>query len=95
MRGGGPFLHNDPVDRADDVFGGTTLHSSSKQISQLLLPKIPRKDGDRSPAAWRLGSWNRSTGCFAVASAQPGLQPIDLAQRCSKDMNEESAYGSS
>lgn len=31
--------------------GVTTLHSSSKQISRLLLPKIPLRDGDRSPAA--------------------------------------------
>ena len=40
--GSGPFLHNDPHDRPDDVYGGTvTLHTGGEYASYLLLPVIP------------------------------------------------------
>ena len=43
LRGCGPFLHDDPVDRPKDVFGGvTTLHFD--QPSYLLLPVIPERN---------------------------------------------------
>lgn len=42
MRGSGPFLHDDPADRPEDVFGGrVTLHTGSDHPSHLLLPVIP------------------------------------------------------
>ena len=43
-RGCGPFLHDHPIDRSNEVFGGrTTLHSGPKQTAFLLLPIIPKK----------------------------------------------------
>ncbi|MFT7286816.1 MAG: putative acyl esterase [Halieaceae bacterium] len=45
LKGCGPFLHNDPLDRPEDVFGGTTTLSSGLEApSFLLLPIIPRAD---------------------------------------------------
>lgn len=42
LRGCGPFLHDDPVDRPADVFGGTTtLHLGPESQPYLLLPVIP------------------------------------------------------
>ncbi len=42
MRGCGPFVHDDPVDRPADVFGGkVTLHFGPDQTSSVLLPVIP------------------------------------------------------
>jgi hypothetical protein len=39
--GPGSFLHNDPRDRPDDVYGGTvTLHTGPQHASYLLLPVI-------------------------------------------------------
>lgn len=44
LTGCGPFLHNDPLDRPPEVFGGTTtLHFSPERESYLLLPVIPSK----------------------------------------------------
>jgi uncharacterized protein len=46
MKGHGMFLHNDPDDRPAGVFGGTTtLVSSPRHPSRLLLPVIPRAQG--------------------------------------------------
>ncbi len=46
LTGCGPFLHNDPVDRPQDVFGGrTTLHFGEGRAPYLLLPIIPNKSG--------------------------------------------------
>jgi uncharacterized protein len=43
LRGTGPFLHNDPRDRPEDVFGGTTtLHTGGDDPASLLLPVIPQ-----------------------------------------------------
>jgi hypothetical protein len=40
--GVGPFLHDDPQDRPDAVFGGkTTLHADSRQSCHVLLPVVP------------------------------------------------------
>lgn len=40
--GSGPFLHDDPEDRPDAVYGGTvTLHTGPKHASYLLLPVLP------------------------------------------------------
>ena len=44
LRGCGPFLHDDPVDRPADIFGGVTqLHFGQKYRPYLLLPVIPPK----------------------------------------------------
>ncbi len=44
LRGCGPFLHDDPLDRPADVFGGeTTLHTGADQPAYVLLPIIPSK----------------------------------------------------
>ncbi len=44
LRGCGPFLHDDPLDRPAEVFGGeTTLHTGAKQPAYVLLPIIPSK----------------------------------------------------
>lgn len=41
-KGCGPFLHNDPADRSEDVFGGTVkIHTGGMTNSYLLLPVIP------------------------------------------------------
>lgn len=43
-RGSGPFLHDHPVDRAKEVFGGrTTLHTGPERASHLLVPIIPKE----------------------------------------------------
>jgi predicted acyl esterase len=43
LRGCGPFLHDDPVDRPPEVFGGTTtLHFGAEKQPYLLLPVIPQ-----------------------------------------------------
>jgi uncharacterized protein len=40
--GSGPFLHNDPDTRPDDVYGGTvTLHTGPDRASYLMIPAIP------------------------------------------------------
>lgn len=40
--GSGPFLHNDPVTRPDDVYAGTlTLHTGPDHQSHLIIPVIP------------------------------------------------------
>jgi hypothetical protein len=42
LKGCGPFLHDDPVDRPADVFSGTTtLHFGRDRQPYLLLPVIP------------------------------------------------------
>lgn len=42
LKGCGPFLHDDPRDRSEEVFGGTTtIHAGS-----ILLPIITAKQGD-------------------------------------------------
>ena len=44
-RGCGPFLHDHPIDRSDEVFNGrTTLYTGPKQSGYLLLPIIPNKE---------------------------------------------------
>ncbi len=44
LKGCGPFLHNDPVDRPAEIFDGvTTLHFGRKYRPYLLLPVIPPK----------------------------------------------------
>jgi uncharacterized protein len=43
-RGSGPWLHDDPVDRPESIFGGTTtIHTGETYISFLTLPVIPDK----------------------------------------------------
>jgi len=40
----GPFLHNDPADRPQKIFGGkTTLHVGAGRQPFLLLPIVPGK----------------------------------------------------
>ena len=44
LTGCGPFLHDDPVDRPTDLFGGvTSLHFGRGKRPYLLLPVIPPK----------------------------------------------------
>jgi hypothetical protein len=44
LTGCGPFLHDDPVDRPKEIFGGqTTLHFGEGSASYLLLPIVPAK----------------------------------------------------
>ncbi len=44
LTGCGPFLHNDPVDRPPEIFGGrTTLHIGNANEAWVLLPVIPAK----------------------------------------------------
>ncbi len=44
LLGCGPFLHDDPLDRPTDIFGGTTtLHFGGNTEAYLLLPVIPAK----------------------------------------------------
>jgi predicted acyl esterase len=49
LRGCGPFLHNDPLDRPAGIFGGTTtLHFGKGRASYLLLPIVPPKSSTAS-----------------------------------------------
>jgi len=42
MRGCGPFVHDDPIDRPPAIFGGeVTLHFGAKRQASVLLPVIP------------------------------------------------------
>jgi len=44
LKGCGPFLHDDPVDRPSEIFGGqTTLHFGGDRQAYLLLPVVPPK----------------------------------------------------
>ncbi|WP_370105550.1 CocE/NonD family hydrolase [Streptacidiphilus sp. BW17] len=44
--GSGPFLHNDPDDRPDDIHQGTlTLHTGGPHASRLLLPVVSVQPG--------------------------------------------------
>jgi predicted acyl esterase len=44
LTGCGPFLHNDPEDRPNEIFGGrTTLHFGGDRQAHVLLPVIPAK----------------------------------------------------
>ncbi|HEX2135574.1 MAG TPA: CocE/NonD family hydrolase C-terminal non-catalytic domain-containing protein, partial [Microvirga sp.] len=44
LKGCGPFLHDDPVNRPPEVFGGTTtLHVGGGRQAYVLLPIIPAK----------------------------------------------------
>ena len=44
LRGCGPFLHDDPRDRPQEIFGGqTTLHSSDNHQPYILLPIVGAK----------------------------------------------------
>ena len=42
MKGCGPFVHDDPINRPAEIFGGTNrLHFSASQQPYVLLPVIP------------------------------------------------------
>jgi uncharacterized protein len=44
-RGCGPFLHADPDDRPEEIFGGkVTIHTGGEFASWLLVPVIPRRE---------------------------------------------------
>jgi predicted acyl esterase len=46
LKGCGPFLHDDPIDRPAKIFGGTTtLHFGGRMQNYLLLPIIPAQSG--------------------------------------------------
>ena len=45
MKGCGPFLHDDPTDRPEEIFGAeVTIYSDSVTPSYILLPFIPKGD---------------------------------------------------
>jgi putative CocE/NonD family hydrolase len=45
MRGCGIYVHDDPEDRPDAVFGGTTtLHAGGEHPSSVLLPVVPSRE---------------------------------------------------
>ena len=49
LKGCGPFLHDDPLDRPADVFGGvTSLHFARDKRPFLLLPIVPEKNAKGS-----------------------------------------------
>ena len=49
LRGCGPFLHDDPVDRPASIFGGvTSLHFDRGRAPYLLLPVIPPRGAAKS-----------------------------------------------
>jgi len=44
LRGCGPFLHDDPRDRPDAVFGGkVTIHAGPERGSYVLVPVVPKR----------------------------------------------------
>ena len=44
MRGCGPFMHDDLIDRPPEIFGGkVTLHFDPARKASVLLPIIPAK----------------------------------------------------
>lgn len=48
LTGCGPFLHDDPTDRPDEIFGGTvTIYTGPGSPSRLLVPVIPAADESR------------------------------------------------
>jgi uncharacterized protein len=60
LKGCGPFLHDDPLDRPSEVFGGTTsLHFGRGRQPFLLLPIIPPKKSAPSPRNRRSGRAGR------------------------------------
>ena len=53
LRGCGPFLHNDPQDRPEAVFGGkNTIYAGGKRNSYVLVPIIPKKDEGSDLKGW-------------------------------------------
>jgi hypothetical protein len=60
LKGCGPFLHNDPIDRPADIFGGvTSLHFGRGRQPFLLLPIIPPKKSGSLRNNHRSGSTGR------------------------------------
>jgi predicted acyl esterase len=50
LKGCGPFLHDDPLDRPAGIFGGTTtLHFGRDMAGYLLLPIIPANKPKKAP----------------------------------------------
>ncbi len=45
LTGCGPFLHDDPLDRPADIFGGEVkVHTGAGRLSRLLVPVIPANE---------------------------------------------------
>jgi len=45
MRGCGPFVHDESLDRPQAIFGGTTrLHFGGGRQPHVMVPLIPSKD---------------------------------------------------
>jgi uncharacterized protein len=60
LKGCGPFLHDDPLDRPSEVFAGvTSLHFGRGRQPFLLLPIIPPKKSAPSPRNRRSGRAGR------------------------------------
>jgi uncharacterized protein len=61
LTGCGPFLHDDPIDRPPEIFGGTTtLHSGGKHANFVLLPIIPAQAKEKKTAKRRVGKAKRA-----------------------------------
>jgi predicted acyl esterase len=61
LKGCGPFLHDDPIDRPPEIFGGTTtLHFGGSRQNYLLLPIIPAKEAKKPTAKRRVGKAKRA-----------------------------------
>ena len=78
LKGCGPFLHDDPVDRPQEIFGGqTTLHFGGDRQAYLLLPVVPAKMQPRVPRpaiagrGWRANA-SRVRGIAITQSPSPG-----------------------
>jgi predicted acyl esterase len=51
LRGCGPFLHDDPLDRPPGRFGGTTtVYTGGEHATRLLIPIVPAADGPGAPS---------------------------------------------
>ena len=51
LKGCGPFLHDDPIDRPPEIFGGTTtLHFGGGRANYVLLPIVPAKEEKKTSA---------------------------------------------
>jgi hypothetical protein len=61
LKGCGPFLHDDPIDRPPEIFGGTTtLHFGGARQNYVLLPIIPAAEKKNTAAKRRVGKAKRA-----------------------------------
>ena len=80
MRGCGPFVHDDPIDRPSALFAGkVTLHFGAGMSAYLLLPMIPAR---RARAGRRASAGRQRAGRpRGEARRGAGRRPVDLRSR--------------